>query len=123
MLIGLAICQVPIALADPNYLNQLFPALVGIQITSTQQNQIKVLNSQIYPQIQDLLTPEQLNQFQAFLAQGKGMARSLISLDLSISQKIKLLNISRSARSQLTNILTPEQKTQLSQNIQFQINR
>jgi hypothetical protein len=99
-----------------NSLTQLFPALVGIQLMPAQQTQLMQLRQQTLPQIQQLLSSEQLSQFNTALKQGQTVRVALTSLDLSIPQQLKLRNVMQSVRSQLTHILTPEQQEQLMQN-------
>lgn len=106
----------PAAHAEANSLTQLFPALVEIQLTPAQQIQLKQLSHQTLPQVQQLLSPTQLMQFNAALTKGQSVRLALTSLDLSIPQQLKLRNVVQSARSQLTHILTPEQQEQLMQN-------
>ncbi len=106
----------PAAHAEANSLTQLIPALVEIQLTPAQQTQLKQLSQQILPQVQQLLSPTQLMQFNAALTKGQSVRLALTSLDLSIPQQLKLRNVVRSARSQLTHILTQEQQEQLVQN-------
>jgi hypothetical protein len=99
-----------------NSLTQLFPALVGIQLMPAQQTQLMQLSQKTLPQIQQLLSSEQLSQFNTALKQGQTLRVALTSLDLSIPQQFKLRNVMQSVRSQLTHILTPEQQEQLMQN-------
>jgi hypothetical protein len=99
-----------------NSLTQLFPALVRIQLMPAQQTQLMQLSQQTLPQIQQLLSSEQLSQFNIALKQGQTVRLALTSLDLSIPQQFKLRNVMQSVRSQLTHILTPEQQEQLMQN-------
>jgi Spy/CpxP family protein refolding chaperone len=107
-----------IAQAKPASLTQLFPALVGIQLTPEQQAQLAALNNQTLAQIQSMLSPKQQSQFNTALSQGKGMRNALSSVDLSISQRRKFRNQMQNMRSQLTQILTPEQQQQLSNKAQ-----
>jgi LTXXQ motif family protein len=106
----------PAARAETGSLTQLFPALVGIQLMPAQQVQLKQLSQQTLPQVQQLLSAEQLAQFNTALTKGQSVRLALTSLDLSIPQQFKLHRVLQSARSQLTHILTPEQQQQLMQN-------
>jgi LTXXQ motif family protein len=119
MISGLALTTpavTPAAYSEANSLTQLFPALVGIQLMPAQQTQLMQLSQQTLPQIQQLLSAEQLSQFNTALKQGQTVRLALTSLDLSIPQQFKLRNVMQSVRSQLTHILTPEQQEQLMQN-------
>lgn len=124
-LIGIAsglIVSVPafssIAQADSNSLTQLFPALVGVQLTPAQQSQLERLSQQTLPQVQTLLAPEQQAQFNGALSQGNGVRVAALSLNLSVTQRLQILNVLQTARSQLATILTPEQQQQIQQNVQ-----
>jgi hypothetical protein len=119
MISGLALTTpafIPAAHSEANSLTQLFPALVGIQLMPAQQTQLMQLSQQTLPQVQQLLSSEQLSRFNAALTQGQSVRLALTSLDLSIPQQFKLRNVLQSARSQLTHILTLEQQEQLMQN-------
>jgi hypothetical protein len=104
--------------ADTNSLAQLFPALVGVQLTPTQQTQLESLRNQTLPQMQNLLSPEQQKLFNTALSEGKGVRIAAQSLELSITQRLQMRKILRPLRSQIDTILTPAQKQQVEQNIQ-----
>ncbi|CAN1212538.1 hypothetical protein TUMEXPCC7403_20185 [Tumidithrix helvetica PCC 7403] len=120
-LIGTTLFAIPPAQADTNSLTKMFPVLVGIQLTPAQQAQLEGLSDRAMPQILNLLSSEQQAQFKAALAEGNGIGRAMMSLNLSMSQKLKLRNIAQSLRSQLTTILTDEQQQQLTQNLRSQL--
>lgn len=104
------------AQAQPAQLTQLFPALVGIELQPTQQAKLEQLSQQTLPEIRQLLSPEQVPQFDAVLKQGQSVRVALFSLNLSTAQKFKLTRKLNSIRSQLGQILTPEQQQQVAQN-------
>jgi Spy/CpxP family protein refolding chaperone len=122
VMLGVPIMVAPIttsvALAEPASLTQLFPALVGIQLTPEQQAQLGTLTNETLPKVQSVLTPEQQTQFNTALTQGKGVRVALLSLNLSIAQQMQLRHLLQSARSQVTQTLTPEQQQQLRSNVQ-----
>ncbi|MCY7276108.1 MAG: Spy/CpxP family protein refolding chaperone [Phormidesmis sp. CAN_BIN44] len=107
-----------VAQAESTSLTQLFPALVGVSLTPTQQAQIQDLTQQTLPQVQSMLTTEQQTQFTAALAQGKGVRVAASSLNLSIAQRLQILNVLQTSRSQIDTILTPKQQQQVQQNVQ-----
>jgi LTXXQ motif family protein len=104
------------ASAESNSLTQLFPALVGIQLKPVQQTQLEQLSQQTLPKVRRVLSPEQLTKFNAALAQGQSVRGALAALNLSISQKFNLRNEMQSMRSQLNQVLTPEQQRQVKKN-------
>jgi LTXXQ motif family protein len=105
------------ARADTNSLTQFFPALTGVELTATQQTQLATLSQQTLPKLQSLLSPAQQTQFNATLASGQGVRAAALSLNLSVSQRLKILNLLQPLRSQVTTILTTEQQQQIQQNI------
>jgi hypothetical protein len=104
------------AQAQPAQLTQLFPALVGIELQPTQQVKLEQLSQQTLPEVRQLLSPEQVPQFDAVLKQGRSVRVAVFSLNLSTAQQFKLTRKLQSVRSQLTQILTSEQQQQLMQN-------
>lgn len=106
------------AQTKPNSLTQLFPALIGVQLTTVQQTQLANLSHQTLPQVQALLTPKQQAQFNAALAQDNGVRIAASRLTLSIRQQLQLSKILQTMRSQITPILTLEQQRQVWQNLQ-----
>jgi hypothetical protein len=104
------------AVAKSVSLTQLFPALVGIELNSTQQVTLERLTEKTLPQIKQILTPSQVQQFDTALKQGQSVRSAIFSLNLSMSQRFKLTRELQSMRSKLTSILTPKQQQQIAQN-------
>jgi LTXXQ motif family protein len=104
------------AQAQPAQLTQLFPALVGIELQPTQKAKLEQLSQQTLPEVKQLLSPAQIPQFDAVIKQGQSVRVALFSLNLSTAQKFKLNRKLNSVRSQLGQILTPEQQQQIAQN-------
>lgn len=107
-----------VARANTDSLNQVFPALQGVELTAEQQTQIENLGKQTVPQIQNVLNPEQQTQFNAALSQGQGVGGAARSLNLSFSQRRQMGQILKPMKSELESILTPEQLQQMEQNVQ-----
>jgi hypothetical protein len=120
IVIGSLVATTPVvsALAQvkPAVLTQLFPALVGVKLPPTQQEQLEQISQQTIPKIQRLLTPKQAQKFDTALSAGNSVRTALFALDLSGSQKFKLALELQSVRSKLTPILTSEQQQQVAQN-------
>jgi hypothetical protein len=104
------------AQAQPISLTQLFPALVGVELKSTQRVYLEQLTHQTLPQIRVVLNPKQVQQFDAALKQGQSVREAIFALDLSMSQRFKLTSQLQSMRSKLTTVLTPNQQQQITQN-------
>jgi hypothetical protein len=105
-----------VAQTQPGSLTQLFPALVGIELKPAQRLQLVQLSQQTLPKVQNLLSAEQLKQFNASLLQGQSVRNSLSALDLSFGQKLRLRHVLQSVKSQLNQTLTPDQQRQAMQN-------
>jgi hypothetical protein len=105
------------ATAHPVALTQLFPALVGIELQPSQQASLVQLSQQTLPAVRRLLSPAQVQQFDAALKQGQSVRVALFSLNLSQSQQFVLARKLQSVRSQLTEILTPQQQQQVTKNV------
>jgi hypothetical protein len=103
--------------AQPIALTQLFPALTGIELIPPQQSKLAQLSRQTLDRIKLQLSPAQSQKFDAALAQGKSVRNTLPTLNLAMSQQLKLNRELQSMRSNLSVILTPKQQQQLAQNI------
>jgi Spy/CpxP family protein refolding chaperone len=101
-------------------LTQLFPALVGVQLSPEQLTQLQSLSQQTLPQLRTVLTPEQQLQFNNALSQGTSVRAAVESLNLSATQRFQVMGILKTKRSQLATILTPSQWQQIQQNAKKQ---
>jgi hypothetical protein len=97
-------------------LTQLFPALVGVELQPDRKASLEQLSQQTLPSVRGLLSPTQLRQFNLALQQGQSVRGGLFSLDLSRSQQFTLVRKLQAIKSQLTQILTPEQQQQVTKN-------
>jgi Spy/CpxP family protein refolding chaperone len=70
------------------------------------------------PQLMSLLTPTQQEQFQAGLQAGKGVRQSVLATNLSMPQRLQVMQLLQSLQGQLSQILTPEQQQQARKNLQ-----
>jgi hypothetical protein len=98
-------------------LTQIFPALSGISLTQDQQTQLEQLSQQTLPEVENVLTNEQKIQFQAKLAEGKGVRVALLSVNISDQQQKQIRNILQGKKAQITKTLTLQQQRQVMQNI------
>ncbi len=116
----------PVASANPSagpssngsssFLSGNSPLLQGVQLTPEQQAQITALRQQTLAEVQKILSPEQLAQVQAALAEGTPLRDIASSINLSDEQRRALASQMQSVRSQASQILTPEQRQQVMQN-------
>jgi Spy/CpxP family protein refolding chaperone len=94
----------------------VFPALEGVQLTPEQQAQLAEISGQALIEVQSLLSPEQIEQLNTALTQGQSLRVALSSLNLSGAQQHALREEFQSLRSQLAEVLTPEQQQQIMHN-------
>lgn len=87
-------------------------------LTPAQIKEIIQLQKQIHSNIEGILTPPQLQQFQASLAQGVSTRDALKSADLTIRQKVRVKNVMEGASMELKTILTPEQFAEIETKFQ-----
>jgi periplasmic protein CpxP/Spy len=104
------------AQAQPVALTQLFPALIDVELQPHQQASLEQLSQQTLPAVKQLLSPQQVQQFDAALQQGKSVRVALFSIDLTKSQQFTVSRKLQSVRSQLSEILTPTQQQQVMKN-------
>jgi Spy/CpxP family protein refolding chaperone len=104
--------QVSLVNAQPKSLQQLFPALTAVKLTPNQQSQLEKLADTNLAMAESLLSPAQNAHFQDYLAQGKSVRETLPNLNLSFSQRKQIMEIFVSMRSQISQVLTPEQQQQ-----------
>lgn len=108
------------AQAESNDLAATFPALQGIELTPSQQQKLTTLSNNTLAEVRSVLTPVQKAKFDRSLASGVGLKKSLLSVNLSMSQKVKLRNMIAPRQQQLEAILTPAQRQQAKANINAQ---
>lgn len=104
--------QIPLVNAQPKSLQQLFPALTAVKLTPNQQSQIEKLAETNIAKAEVLLSPSQKSQLQDSLAQGKSIRETVPQLNLSFSQRMEVAQVFESMRSQIGQVLTPEQQQQ-----------
>jgi len=88
-----------------------FPGLGEIQLTPEQKAAVEQLETEIIPQIEALLRPDQLESFKLQLDQGKSFRKAFKSLTLDPDQKTALANLIKSLpKSDAFATLTSDQK-------------
>jgi hypothetical protein len=97
---------------------QIFPALAGIELTTSQQCKITQLAENMLSTVVGILNPAQQDQLRNSMQQGTTLREFLLSLNLSLAQKWKLQASNRATRIELSQLLTSEQEEQRSQNFQ-----
>jgi Spy/CpxP family protein refolding chaperone len=107
-------------IANASPLANTFPALQGIELTSTQEQQLTELSNQTLTEVRSVLSPQQRVKFDRSLAKGVGLKKSLMATGLTLSQQLKLRNILAPKQQQLEAILTPAQQQQARNNVNAQ---
>ena len=87
--------------------------LERLGVTEAQKAQLADIRQNIRAEIQNILTPQQQEQFQTITANMDRNLEAFQTLNLSDEQKSQVWNIFQSQKSQLEEILTPEQRQQI----------
>ena len=85
-------------------------------LTEAQKAQLAEIRQNTRAEIQNILTPQQQEQFQTITSNIDRSMEAFRALNLSDEQKSQVGNILQSKKSQLEEIITPEQRQQLRQN-------
>jgi hypothetical protein len=93
------------AKAESNCVN-LPTKLTQIELTSSQQNQLQTIREKTHSQVKNLMSAEQQ-------AQLKDVCSAIQSLNLSLKQRQEIASILHSMKTEVSKILTPEQKYQI----------
>jgi len=88
-----------------------FPGLGEIQLTPEQKAAVEQLETEIIPQIEALLRPDQLEAFKLKIEQGKSFRKAFKSLTLDPDQKTAIADLIKDLpKSDAFATLTPDQK-------------
>ena len=82
-------------------------------LTEAQKAQLAEIRQNTRAEIQNILTPQQQEQFQTITANRDLSIEAFRALNLSDEQKSQVGNIFQSKKSQVEEILTPEQRQQI----------
>ena len=80
------------------------------KLTEAQKDQLAEIRQNTRAEIQNILTPQQQEQFQTITANRDRSIEAFRALNLSDEQKSQVGNIFQSKKSQVEEILTPEQE-------------
>lgn len=89
-----------------------------LNLTPQQQAEIEQIQENAKSQMQNLLTPEQRQQFETLRQQGRQKGKGLRQMNLSAEQREQMRSLRQSSREQIRNVLTPEQQDQLRQKME-----
>ena len=85
----------------------------NLDLTADQQEEIDAVKAGLFEQMAEILTPEQMETFQAAQANGDDLRSTLQSLGLTSSQRSTVVSVMRSAQDDIKAVLTPEQQAQI----------
>ena len=86
-----------------------------LNLTEDQKAQMQQIRESARAQMQEVLTPEQLEKLEAAKASGQKKREVFRSLNLTDAQKAEMKEIKESKKAQFEAILTDEQKAQLQE--------
>jgi len=94
-----------------------------LNLTDEQKAQMKEIKESARAQMEEILTPEQLQKLEAAKASGQKKRGVFRTLGLTDAQKAEMKKIKESKKAQFEAILTDEQKAQLQEMKQNRQNR
>ena len=94
-----------------------------LNLTEDQKAQMQQIKESARTQMQEILTPEQLEKLEAAKASGQKKREVLRSVNLTDAQKAEMKKVRESRKAQFEAILTDEQKAQLQEMKQNRQNR
>ena len=120
LLIGIAILTftvsaMPASAQMQNVGNIIPPIFSELDLTVEQQEQLEQLWEEKADRIQNVLTPEQLEEFQALRSEAMEMRQRAAQLNLTQEQREEIQEIMRDM--QIIDILTDEQKQELRESM------
>ncbi|MEQ9551593.1 MAG: hypothetical protein RIM23_18550 [Coleofasciculus sp. G3-WIS-01] len=86
-----------------------------LNLTAEQQAQLEQIRDNKHSQMEQILTPEQRQQFQQFQGQRQRHREGMRALNLTEAQRNQMREIHQSARELMQNVLTEEQREQMRQ--------
>jgi hypothetical protein len=87
------------------------PGFSKSDLTAQQQDLLKQLETDVLPQFDQILTPEQREQFAAKVLEGKSFRKAFKAITLTPEEKIQLANLLKTLpKRDIFATLTPEQK-------------
>ncbi len=84
-------------------------------LTDAQKTQLRSIKDSAKQEIQQILTPEQRQQYENAIQSGQNKRQAFASLNLTEQQKTQIKEIKDAKKAEIEAVLTPEQKQQLQQ--------
>ncbi|MBE9129141.1 MULTISPECIES: Spy/CpxP family protein refolding chaperone [unclassified Coleofasciculus] len=109
---AIALTTAPMAVrAQPPFMEEL-------NLTAEQKAQLEQIRESTDSQIEQILSPEQQQQFQTIRTERQRVRGAREALNLSDEQRDQMREIHQSAREQMQNVLTEEQRQQMREAMQ-----
>lgn len=113
LMVLLNLVVIEVAQAQP-LMEISLPGLQNIKLTEPQVDLQKQLETDLLPQLESILTPEQRDQFKSEISEGSSLRKAFKSMSLTPDQKDKLTDVFKSLpKKDIFATLTPEQKKAL----------
>ncbi len=91
-------------------------AMTELDLTTTQQAEIQAIQADMFSQMSQILTAEQMQTLKDSQASGDTSDVRRIMMGLNRGDRSSVMNIMRSAQSAVMDVLTDEQREQLENN-------
>jgi Spy/CpxP family protein refolding chaperone len=95
--------------------------LYNVELTSEQKERLQPIFHQAYAQMENLLSPSQITQFQTTLKEGAKLRDAISQMQMSVVQEIQARNILRATVLRAAPIFTPEQRSQIEDNLKLHL--
>lgn len=121
--LALTVAAAPLAVKADNQPNQSLqaqnkPQFAGVELTQQQKDQMEQIRRDTRVQIEQLLTPQQREQFKTAMQNRQGGRAAFAAMNLSPEQQTKMRTILQSSKSRAEAVLTAQQRQQIQKYIQ-----
>ncbi|MDY6940798.1 MAG: hypothetical protein SWY16_24465 [Cyanobacteriota bacterium] len=90
----------------------------NVTLTAQQEEILNPTIEQALDRVQELLAPEQVDRFYEALDAEEGLAVAIEALEMTPIQEVQVRNVLQATSLQVTPILSPEQRTQIEENLE-----
>ena len=111
---GLNASETPVIVAQ-NENSLVLSEIDSLDLTDSQTQEIEAIQDEAEVQLSEVLTPEQMEEFETERAEGEDTRNILRGLGLEPSQGRDVKAILRNTRNQILMVLTPEQRAEIKQ--------
>ena len=118
--LALTVAAAPLAVKADNQSNQPSsgqaqnkPRFAGVELTQQQKDQMEQIRRDTRAQIEQILTPQQREQFKTAMQNRQGGRAAFAAMNLSPEQQTQMRTIMQSSKSRAEAVLTVEQRQQI----------